>query len=683
MRTPSAWRQFAFLCFLVWTCWSSQFQDAFPPPVAAQEIASSADPLQAGSVWKGLLSEPKPVQVSAAIVGLPETEQAELRITATMEPDWYIYSLTQPPGPATPTQIHLTPSDAYQLQTPFEPVQPPQRKQDPTLGPNWLEIHPGQVTWRALVRLAEGVDRTQIAIQGQVRAQPCTSTRCLAPQDFPFLARWQAGEISPQLLSASSKADKPTPEAAPAPTAQPPSPSITPVRPEAPSRPTSGESLSLSGLAVKIGFAFLGGLILNLMPCVLPVISLKLFSFLQQAGESKGRIMALNLWYTAGLMSVFLVLAALTALLGHAWGEQFTLPWFKIALTALVFVMALSFLGVWEIPIPGFAGGRGAVELQQKEGAAGAFFKGVFATILATPCSGPFLGALFGFLLGQSAVVVFVIFGAVGLGMAAPYLLLGAFPGLVRFLPKPGAWMETLKELMGFFLLGTVVFLFTTMHHRYFVPTLTLLVGLWLACWWIGRASWSTSRRAKAAAWLGGSAIGAGIGWLAFSVLIYYEPSFLQNPSLGEFHPGDNPSVRTDRIPWEPFSPERLAQARSEGKTVLVYFTADWCLTCKWNLRFAIDTAEVRQWIAQHDVLPLLADWTEQSPVIKKALNELGYNSIPVLAIWPRPKAVRLPDQPNPIPQVSEQPPIILADLLTKRQVLDALAAATANQPAP
>lgn len=632
---------------------------------AAGDVPGLPSGLEGGGFWKGLVSEAQPVRVSAVLVGPPEGRQAELRITVSMDSGWYIYSLTQPPGPATPSRIQLDPSDAYRLESSFLPDQPPERKQDPVLGDVWIETHLGKVTWRALVRLSEGAAPKDLVISGRLRAQPCTSTRCLSPQNFPFIARWEAGEMSSDLLArlAGSSPSHQTPSQ-PEPSAVPPP---TPTPAPSPSGLGDGGSSALGGLLVKVGLAFLGGLILNLMPCVLPVISLKLFSFLQQAGESRSRIMVLNLWYTAGLMTVFFALAALTAGLGHAWGEQFTLAWFKIALTALVFVMALSFLGVWEIPIPGFAGGSTSVQLQQKEGPAGAFFKGVFATILATPCSGPFLGALFGFLLGQSALVVFMIFGAVGLGMAAPYLVLGAFPDLIRFLPKPGAWMETLKELMGFFLLGTVVFLFSTMHHRYFVPTLTLLMGLWLACWWIGRASWSASARSKATAWFGGTSVAAVIGWLAFSVLAY-EPTFSQTGQDGQADPDANPAAQLDRIPWQPFSPERLVQARSEGKTVMVYFTANWCLTCKFNLKWAIDTAEVRQWIAEKGLAPLLADWTDESPVIKKALNELGYNSIPVLAIWPADPA---------------RTPIVLPDLITQKQVLQALESAGPSRSRP
>jgi thiol:disulfide interchange protein len=392
-------------------------------------------------------------------------------------------------------------------------------------------------------------------------------------------------------------------------------------------------------LLAKLAAAFLGGIILNLMPCVLPVISLKIFSFLEQAGESRARVLALNIWYSLGLFAVFMLLAVLAASLRIAWGEQFTLPWFKVGLTGLVFVMALSFLGTWEIPIPGFIGSGKAGQLQVKEGAVGAFFKGVFTTILATPCSGPLLGGVFGYLLTQPPFVTYLLFGAIGLGMASPYLIIGANPELMRFLPKPGAWMDTLKQVMGFLLLFTVVYLFSTMSAAYFIPTLTLLVGLWFAAWWIGRTPLTAELGEKLKAWAGGIAVAAVVGLLAFTVLMH--------------QPG---------IAWQPFSPEALARARAEGKTVMVDFTADWCPTCKANLKFAIDRPEVRRLIEKHRVVPMIADWTDYSPVIKQALNELGYNSIPVLAIWP--------------PQGAQAAPIVLSDLLRESQVIEALKAA-------
>jgi suppressor for copper-sensitivity B len=298
--------------------------------------------------------------------------------------------------------------------------------------------------------------------------------------------------------------------------------------------------------------------------------------------------------------------------------------------------MALSFLGVWEIPIPGFAGSGTAARLATREGYAGAVFKGVFTTILATPCSGPCLGPVFGYTIGQPPWLTYLIFLFVGVGMAAPYLLIGAVPSLVRWLPRPGEWMVTFKQLMGFLLLGTVVYLFSTIGQQYFIPTLTLVVAIWFACWWIGRTPLTASDNARRTAWIGGIATAAVIGFLAFRLL-----------TPGEFE-----------LPWQPYSPAALAQARADGKTVMVDFTADWCPTCKTNLKLSLNRREVHDLIRENGVVPLVADWTESNPVIKQALAELGSRSIPLLAIYPS----------DPQQQV-----IVLRDLVTQAAVVSAL----------
>lgn len=545
--------------------------------------------------------------VQAQFTAPTADKPGQLFITATIQPGWHIYSITQPPGGPLATKIQVAPPQGVRIGE-FRPTVAPHRGKEPdAFGDLPIESHEGTVTWYAPLQLAAGIDPAKLEIRGKVMAQACDATSCVPPQDLPFLAIQGEGMAMPG-------------EAA------------------------SGQAFDLHAVLTQLGFAFLGGLILNLMPCVLPVISLKVLSFLQQAGESRGRVFMLNLWYSIGLLSVFMVLAALAATAGLAWGEQFTLPWFKVAMTALVFTMALSFLGVWEIPIPGFVGVGQANQLQAKEGPSGAFFKGVFATILATPCSGPFLGPVFGYLLKQPPYMAYWIFGAVGLGMASPYLLIGLFPELIRILPRPGAWMETVKQIMGFLLLATMVYLFTTLSAAYFVPTLAFLVGLWFACWWIGRTPLTATSLQRNAAWIGGPLVAALVGFFAFTMLF-----------------------QTSKIPWQPFSPEALQRAQAEGKTVMVDFSADWCLTCKTNLKFAIETDAVRDLVKTNNVVPMLADWTDHSPMIKKALNDLGYNSIPVMAIWPG--------------QSQEKKPIILSDLLRESQVLDALKQAGPSKP--
>ena len=393
----------------------------------------------------------------------------------------------------------------------------------------------------------------------------------------------------------------------------------------------------------------IGGLILNLMPCVLPVLGLKLMSFAQQSGKARAEVFRTNLWYCAGVYAVFFALATASVAanigLGSrnlAWGEQFTSSTFNITMAAIVFAFALSFLGVWELPIPGFIGEK-AGHLQSKEGPLGAFLKGVLSTVLATPCSGPFLGPVFGFTLAQPTYVTYGVFGAIATGMALPYILVGLIPGLVKFLPKPGMWMETLKEILGFVMLGTVVFLFTFLNHDWFVPTFAFLVGIWAACWWIGKGQEQSGGPVSFGRWLQAAGVAAAIGFAAFTFL------------------GPVESI----IPWEPFSRARLAELRSGGATVLVDFSADWCMTCKLNLATAIETDKVKAAIESNKVVPLLADWTEESPEIKTMLESLQSKSIPVLAIFPAARSGE-----------SAPEPIILRDLITESQVLTAIKAA-------
>lgn len=407
---------------------------------------------------------------------------------------------------------------------------------------------------------------------------------------------------------------------------------------------TAADRTPLS-LPLALAAGLLGGLILNLMPCVLPVLGLKLMSFAQQSGRARREIFQLNLWYCGGLYAVFFVLAtaSVAANLGLAgsnlaWGEQFTSAGFNITMAAIVFAFALSFLGVWEIPIPGFIGST-AGKVQTQEGPAGSFLKGVLSTVLATPCSGPFLGPVFGFTLTQPTPVTYAVFASIATGMALPYLLVGIFPALVKFVPKPGAWMETLKEVLGFVMLGTVVFLFTFLDKDFFVPTFALLVGIWVACWWVGRSQ-KTTGTVSFGRWLQGAVVTVAVGAAAFTVL------------------GPGESV----IEWQPFSRARLAELRQRGATVMVDFSADWCLTCKYNLNFAIETPRVQRALADSQIVPMLADWTDGSPEIKAMLETLDSKSIPVLAFFPAEE----PGRPVPAP-------IVLRDLVTEAQVLGAI----------
>ena len=308
-----------------------------------------------------------------------------------------------------------------------------------------------------------------------------------------------------------------------------------------------------ASLGTYLLYAFLGGLILNVMPCVLPVIAIKVLSFVQQAGEDRSRILLLNLAYSAGVVLVFLGLASMTVSFKWGWGGLFERSEFSIGITAFVFVMALSLLGVFEIPIPGFVGN--AAGTQQKEGPTGAFLTGIFATILATPCTGPFMGTALAWSVKQDPSSVYLVWGTMGLGMATPYLLFGLFPGAVRYLPKPGNWMVTFKQICGFVLLGTVVFLLYGLSDRFVVPTLTMLLGLGLGLWMIGNLydlssprSWRVQMRTLA---LLVTTTISGLAWYM--------------------------STAGSTLKWQPYSTETLTTELIEKQNiVLVDFTADW-----------------------------------------------------------------------------------------------------------
>ena len=346
---------------------------------------------------------------------------------------------------------------------------------------------------------------------------------------------------------------------------------------------------TLLSLPMAILFGLLGGLILNLMPCVLPVIGLKVMSFVEQSGQSRGRAV-INVWYSAGVILVFMVLASLSVSLGLAWGQQFQWPAFSIVLSAVVFAMALSFLGVWEIPIPGFVGSGKAADAAAQEGAFGALAKGVVTTVLATPCSGPLLGAVFFYSsFKQSPAVTYLIFGSIGLGMASPYLLIGMFPGsFVSCRSRASGWILS-SSFMGFLLLGTVVYLFTLLKTEFVIPTFGMLVGIWFGCWCIGRTPLTADLGRKVRGWAIGGAVAAVIGGFAFWILLPV------------------PAV----LDWQPYSETQLDKLTHEGKTVMLDFTARWCPNCKLNSRFAIDTPAVREAVKSNGVVPMVADFSD------------------------------------------------------------------------
>jgi len=413
---------------------------------------------------------------------------------------------------------------------------------------------------------------------------------------------------------------------------------VTPgeVAPAAGTKPSN----SASGITTitAIGLAFLGGIILNLMPCVFPVLFLKGLALVQSSNEERSRLRSHGLVYTLGiLVSFWIIVGVLLALrAGGAqagWGFQLQSPVFIAVLSLGLFFFALSLAGQFELGLSLTSVGG---ELAQKQGFAGSFFTGVLATIVATPCTAPLMGAAIGFALAQPAGITFAVFTALGLGLATPYLLLSFQPAWTRVLPRPGQWMETLKELTAVPLFLTAIWL-AWLFGRLYSPASSLdhmaylLVGFLL----VAIAGWMLSR--WPARWA--SAIAAIVlGALAVTVSLY--------------------SPKDTTLVWQPYSQQALDQARAAGHPVFIDFTAAWCLSCQVNERLVLRSPDVQHQLAEHKLTLLKADWTQYDPEITKELASLNRSGVPTYVIYPSSQSA---------------PPDVLPELLTKDLVLEAI----------
>ena len=388
-------------------------------------------------------------------------------------------------------------------------------------------------------------------------------------------------------------------------------------------RYTPQTSQPTHGLLMWLLLAFVAGLVLNVMPCVLPVVSIKVLSFVQQAGESRRRVFGLGLVFAAGMMTVFLALAGAAILFGLGWGQQFQSQTFVIIMIAVVFAFALSLFGVYEIAVPRSIGTLAAGA--SREGYGSTFMKGVMATVLATPCSGPFLGSTLAWTLTQPPLTVFLIFSMLGLGMATPYVVLTAHPALLSHLPRPGAWMETFKHIMGFFLVATVIYLMVSLEEQLLLLTLMMLVFVAIGAWIWGRFSLHAR-----------SAVGRTLV-LACGLLVVGAGTYLSFTTVrGFLTPAAVDTI--DAIDWEPFDPVKLSQYHLEGRSVMLDFTADWCANCTFNEVRVYNSAAVRELLRKKHVVAMKADLTREGPLtgtMRQLMEHLGARSIPFLAVFP------------------------------------------------
>jgi thiol:disulfide interchange protein DsbD len=428
-----------------------------------------------------------------------------------------------------------------------------------------------------------------------------------------------------------------------------------PIQPDAPAAPgaTAAGTSDGGGLPGTLFLAFLGGLILNLMPCVFPVLGIKILGFVNQAGQQRGKIVAHGLMFAVGVLISFWLLAGALAVLRAGgeqlgWGFQLQSAGFVYALTVLLLVFGMNMSGVFEFGLGATAAVSNAPWMQQqKSGYTDSFLTGVLATAVATPCSAPFLAPALGAALAVPPIQSFAIFTVIALGLSTPYLLLSAFPQAVKVLPRPGAWMETFKQFMAFPLYATVGYLVWVLaaqtSEEGFRGVLFSLVLIAMAVWIYGR--WNAPGASPARARFGViglvvvGAFGLWLGW----------PRDLQAQAA---KPGEAAPVV-----WEAWSPEAVAKLRAEGRTIYVDFTARWCATCQTNKKLVFGSDEVLKTFAEKKVATLRADWTNKDPRITAELAAYQRSAVPFNVIW----------------KPGQDAPVILPELLTPGIVLEAV----------
>jgi suppressor for copper-sensitivity B len=497
-------------------------------------------------------------------------------------------------------------------------------------------------------------------------------------------ARREAGSSSPAGAPAGTAAGTATgspagpsagtpPEAVPGTgELRPPAAAAAAAAPRHPPRP-----VNLAGMLL---IAALGGLILNAMPCVLPVLSLKVFGLVRSGAHGRREMVRGALATAAGILVSFWALAALAvaaAAAGNAvgWGVQFQRPGFVAFLAVVVTLFCLNLWGLFEIPLPralAHLGGAGS-----GEGLAGHFGSGLFATLMATPCSAPFLGTAVGFALTQPAPTVFAIFTAVGAGLALPYLVLAADPGVSRLLPRPGAWMETLRGVMGFLLAGSAIWLLYVLAAQVSPERLALVeVGLLVIalCTWLRHRAEVRQAESAAAGRAGGARPGASSGRAgaraAGAALAAAAVAAVALAATGAGGRATAPSLAAGSGPggpiaWVAFDRARAETLAASGRLVFVDVTADWCFTCKVNERWVLDTPEVAAAFAAHRVLPMRADWTNRDDAITRFLADHGRYGIPFYLLY----------RPG-------REPYVFSELPSKSAILAALDAAAGPAPA-
>lgn len=553
---------------------------------------------------------------------------ARVAALVTIEPGWHVNSHTPTFDYLIPTELDLLLPESW----PAETVQYPKAEmQTFAFADQPLAVYDGSVVIVGRLEVPAGTAQGPIPIRARLRYQACNDSQCLPPVTTEAELQLKVGPGGkPQHEDLFGKAV---------------------VAGGGEEGPKAGAGSP--GTAAMLLLAVLGGLILNAMPCVLPILSLKVFGLVRSAGHGRREVVSGALATAAGIFVSFwaLAVAAIAARAAGAavgWGVQFQRPGFVAFLAVVVVLFCLNLWGLFEIPLPqrlARLGGSGP-----REGLAGHFTSGLFATLMATPCSAPFLGTAVGFALSQEAALILAIFTAVGLGMALPYLLIAAAPGIARVFPKPGAWMDTVRGAMGFLLAASAVWLFYVLASQVSPEQLAAiqlgLLALGLFTWLGHKVVNGRGLRRLAAAGV--------VAAIAITLVAASRPGEPTGVSLAEKPAG--------LIQWAAFDRAQAESLSSEGQIVFVDVTADWCFTCKVNERLVLETPEVAQAFEEHKVLPMKADWTNRNDEIGKFLAEHGRYGIPFYLLY----------RPG-------QDPHVFSELLTKETLVAAVRSSGGN----
>lgn len=536
---------------------------------------------------------------------------ASLTITVNVLPGWHIQSSKPADEFLIPTRLDMQAEPGIQ----FGPVQYPATETIESAGQK-LQVFSGKVLLTVPIALAPTVGAGKHTLHGTLQVQACDENTCVAPSTLDVGI--------PIEVSGTAQ---PVTQPSPAKTRSPPQPGGIP-------------------WTMLLG-AFVGGLLLNLMPCVLPVISLKILGFVQQGGDNPRQTRQLGLLYAAGVIVSLWALAAVVVALKAAgqqvgWGFQFQDVRFVLALALLCTVIALNLFGLFEFSLGNNAADK-VNTLAGHGGKTGAFLNGILAVLLATPCTAPFLAPALGFAFAASATVIFAVLTAVAFGLALPYVLLSWNVQWMRWLPKPGMWLISFKQGMAFPMLAT---------------------ALWLA-WVVGTSRGATAGMGVVAwlltaaflVWLAGTLRPGQMRWIVVALVLTaglghwkLAPLLAEAASVDPTHNG--------LIDWKPYSKSTLEEALKTSRPVFVDFTASWCLTCQVNKRTSLEVTSVAARFKELNVIPLLADWTRPNSEIGDALKALGRSGVPAYVLYPA---------------TPGREPILLPEVLTPQMVLDAL----------